>query len=182
LIKVAIFGGSFDPPHCGHYAISQSALDKLEIEKLIIVPTFLNPFKHSSLATPQMRLDWCKKVFNNKKIEVSSYEINFNRAIFSSQTVKYFKGLYDVKYLIIGADNLSSITRWHKFEWLDKNIIWVVASRDGFNLDTSMLKDSIILDISVKISSTDIRECSNLSYIDDKIVKEVDNIIQKGKV
>ena len=171
MIKVAIFGGSFDPPHRGHHTIVQSALEKLDIKRLIIVPTFLNPFKHSSLATPQMRFNWCKEVFDNKMVEVSSYEINFNRAIFSSQTVKYFKSLYDVKYLIIGADNLSSIDKWHKFEWLNQNIIWAVASRDGFDLDTSRLREYIILDISVDISSTKIRECNDLAYIDNTIKK-----------
>jgi len=182
LIKVAILGGSFDPPHCGHHAISQSALQNLEIKKLIVVPTFLNPFKQSSLATPQMRFNWCKIVFDDDRIEVSNYEINFNRAIFSSQTVKHFKNFYDVKYLIIGADNLSSITKWHNFKWLDRQIIWVIASRDGFDLDTSMLREFIKLDISVEVSSTQIRECNNLSYIDNKIVTEVENIIQKGKI
>ena len=172
MIKVAIFGGSFDPPHCGHHTISQSALDKLDIDKLIVVPTFLNPFKHSSLATPQMRFNWCKMVFDDNRVEVSNYEINFNRAIFSSQTVKYFKNFYDVKYLIIGADNLLSITKWHKFKWLDNQIIWVIASRDGFVLDTSMLREYIILDISVNISSTQIRECNDLNYINNTIKKE----------
>ena len=182
MIKVAIFGGSFDPPHCGHHAISQSALDKLDIDKLIVVPTFLNPFKHSSLATPQMRVEWCRLVFDRDDIEVSSYEINFNRAIFSSQTVKYFQNLYNVKYLIIGADNLPSITKWNKFEWLNQEIIWVVALRDGFNLDTSMLREHIILDISIEVSSSKIKECNDLTYIDDKIIIEVENIIQKGKI
>lgn len=181
MIKVAIFGGSFDPPHSGHYAISQSVLEKLEIDKLIIVPTFLNPFKQSSLATAQMRLDWCRRVFNNKSIEVDSYEIDLGRAVFSSQTIKHFKQLYDVKYLIIGADNLKSITKWHNFEWLNREIIWAVALRDGFEVNLSMLREYVIIDISIDISSSEIRECNNLKYIDNKIVTEVKNIIEKGK-
>lgn len=41
----AVFGGSFDPPHFGHLRIIESALAELEIDKLFVVPTFLNPFK-----------------------------------------------------------------------------------------------------------------------------------------
>ena len=44
-MRVAIFGGSFDPPHIGHEEIIKQSLAKLDIEALFVVPTFLNPFK-----------------------------------------------------------------------------------------------------------------------------------------
>lgn len=44
-MRVAIFGGSFDPPHIGHEKIIQKALEKLDIDVLFVVPTYLNPFK-----------------------------------------------------------------------------------------------------------------------------------------
>ncbi|HHE07967.1 MAG TPA: ribosome silencing factor RsfS, partial [Chlorobaculum parvum] len=44
-MKVAIFGGSFDPPHMGHQGIVQRAVEVLDIDKLIVLPAFLNPFK-----------------------------------------------------------------------------------------------------------------------------------------
>ena len=47
---VAIFGGSFDPPHKGHQRIVEKATEVLDIDKLIVVPAYLNPFKTSSLA------------------------------------------------------------------------------------------------------------------------------------
>jgi nicotinate-nucleotide adenylyltransferase len=57
LIKVAIFGGSFDPPHKGHQNIVQRALETLEIDKLIILPAYLNPFKQNSLASAKQFLN-----------------------------------------------------------------------------------------------------------------------------
>ena len=47
---VAMFGGSFDPPHLGHQRIVEKAIKSLEIDILLVVPAYLNPFKISSLA------------------------------------------------------------------------------------------------------------------------------------
>lgn len=48
-MKIAIFGGSFDPIHIAHKKIVETALKELDIDKLIIVPTYLNPFKKDFL-------------------------------------------------------------------------------------------------------------------------------------
>jgi len=186
LIKIAIFGGSFDPPHQGHQRIVEKALDVLEIDKLIIIPTFLNPFKNSSLATAAMRLSWCHKLFDQyPRVEVSDYEISLNKPVYTSESLRHFQELYDVKYLIIGADNLSSIEKWHSFEWLNQEISWVVAHRRDHPLETEMLRDWLPLDISVDVSSTDIRadikDGKELRYIDEKIVTEVASIIENNK-
>ena len=47
-LNVAIFGGSFNPPHKGHYAIIKSAIECEFIDFLIILPNFKNPLKHES--------------------------------------------------------------------------------------------------------------------------------------
>ncbi len=44
-MKIAIFGGSFDPIHTGHIKIIKKALKELDIDYIILVPTYLNPFK-----------------------------------------------------------------------------------------------------------------------------------------
>ena len=182
MIKVAIFGGSFDPPHQGHQLIVQKALEVLEIDKLIIIPTFLNPFKNSSLAKAQTRLSWCHKLFDQyPRIEVSDYEISLAKPVYTSESLRHFQKLYDVKYLIIGADNLSSIEKWHSFEWLNQEITWVIADRHKYALDIGMLREWLLLDISVDVSSTDIRDGKELRYIDEKIVTEVASIIENNK-
>ncbi len=180
MIKIAIFGGSFDPPHKGHQAIVDRALELLDIDKIIIVPTFLNPFKSSSLASPKERLEWCSRLFGNlHNVEVSDYEIILGRATYTSETLSYFQQKYSVEYLIIGADNLESIRKWHLFEEINQEIIWVVATRSRCDIDTSMLREYIILDVAVDVSSTDIRECNDLRHIDRRIAYEVSLIIKK---
>ena len=156
---IALFGGSFDPPHLGHKSIIKESLKILEIDRLIVVPTFLNPFKSSSEATPHQRLKWSKELFGTiSKVFISDYEINQGKATKTSQTLRHFQQSYHVKYIIIGADNLASIQIWHNFHILNREIIWIVATRERYALETTFLREFILLPIEVDISSTQIRE------------------------
>lgn len=171
---VAIFGGSFDPPHKGHQQIVKNATQNLEIDRLLVVPAYLNPFKTSSLASASKRLEWCRTLFSNSnKVIVDDYEIRQGKSTYTSQTVKHFSMLYHVKYLIIGADNLSALSQWHEFEALNAQITWVIVTREGYNLEVDGLRDWKILTLNTPISSTKIREEQDASHVDTKIEKSV---------
>jgi nicotinate-nucleotide adenylyltransferase len=162
---IALYGGSFDPPHIGHRKIVEEAIKKLEINRLIVIPTFLNPFKSSSFASPKERLKLSNEFFGKiPKVLVSSYEIEQNKATPTAQTLAYFQEKYDVKYIIIGADNLASITKWYNFNWLNSNIKWVIATRAGYNLETDALRDFKIIKVEIDISSTQIRDKETDEY------------------
>jgi nicotinate-nucleotide adenylyltransferase len=158
-LSVAIFGGSFDPPHKGHQQIVAQALETLDdIDKLIIVPAYLNPFKTETLASPRQRLTWCQTLFDNlESVEVSDFEIAEGKPTYTATTLKYFQQRYSVKYLIIGADNLEKIHTWHAFSWLNQQVTWVIASRAGYKKETSPLQNTIHLPVNKEISSTHIR-------------------------
>jgi len=176
---VAIFGGSFDPPHHGHQEIVDAAIKNLEIDTLLVVPAYLNPFKTSSLASAKIRLAWCHTLFDTlPKVQVNEFEIKEGKSTFTSDSVKHFNIAYDVKYLIIGADNLSSLTKWHHFEWLNENITWVIITRDGHHLDISALREWKVLTLDENISSTEIRTSKDLHYVDNKIKKSVKDILE----
>ncbi len=158
LETIALFGGSFDPPHFGHKSVVEEALKILDIDKLIVVPTFLNPFKKSSFFTAKERLNLTKELFKDfDRVVVDNYEIEEQRATPTAQTLKYFQQKYNVEYLIIGADNLEDIEKWHKFEWLNSQITWVVATRKGYEIKSNKLRDVKILEVEADISSTQIR-------------------------
>jgi len=77
---IALYGGSFDPPHLGHEAIVKALRELDFIEKVVVMPTFLNPFKESFTAPAELRLQWLKKIFSSyKDVEVSSYEVDLKK-------------------------------------------------------------------------------------------------------
>lgn len=180
-MRIAIFGGSFDPVHIGHKAIVKTALSELNIDKLIVVPTYLNPFKKSFYLKPQTRLKLLKKVFNNfEKVDICDYEVNKEKLSYSFDTVSYLKKLYSTNkiYFILGEDNLKNLDKWYKIEELKTLVEFVVVTRNGFKSErTEKFK---ILDIDINISSSLLRENMNLDYIPIEIKNDILNI-RKGK-
>lgn len=174
---VAVFGGSFDPPHLGHQEIVKAVLSELDIDYILILPAYQNPFKQAPFATAAQRLSWCKKVFDDKRIVVDSYEID-NEICYTYQSIEHFRSFYDVRYLIIGADNLEKITLWRNFEWLNDTIIWIIVTRGDNSVDTTALRSFKVLHIDVPISSTFVRENRDLSNIDAKIRDEVEKYFE----
>ncbi|WP_086244420.1 nicotinate (nicotinamide) nucleotide adenylyltransferase [Campylobacter devanensis] len=173
-MNIAIFGGSFDPPHLGHDMIVKEALKSLNINKLIIIPTFLSPFKSEFGAPPNLRLQWCRSLWENlsPKIIVSDYETSQNRAVTTIESVIYFKNKFNASriYLIIGADQLNSLHKWHRYDELKALVSFVVACRDGIKIDENLQK----LDINVKISSSKIKSELNFKHIPTAILDSVE--------
>jgi nicotinate-nucleotide adenylyltransferase len=179
---IAIFGGSFDPLHKGHKAIVVQALDRLTISKIVVVPTYLNPFKSSSLISTNKRLEFVRTSLNGiDNVVIDDWEIKSNRSVYTFETVKYLQEKYFVKYIIVGADNIEDLAKWSNFEWLNSNFIWVIASRKGYNISCSFLKKYINLEVNIDISSTQIRDGKKFDEIDENIVDSLREIIDNNK-
>jgi len=180
---IALFGGSFDPPHIGHKSVVEEALKVLDIDKLIVIPTFLNPFKSKSYFTTDERFKLSFELFEEfNKVVVDDYEIKEEKPTATAKTLRYFQQVYNVKYLIVGADNLENIEKWHEFEWLNSQVTWVVATRKGHSVQKDKLKDCKILSIDVDISSTEIRnnmtkESSYMSINEMSVEERAERIV-----
>ncbi len=167
---IALYGGSFDPPHLGHIHVVQAALQTLDIEKVIIVPAYVNPFKKGTHAPAQLRLKWLKQIFfNYKNVEVSDIETLASRAVKSIETVEHFSKLYKKIYFIIGADNLASLQKWHQFEALDRAVTWVVATREEIAIDAQYIQ----LQVDQPISSTQLRTQLDKEQLPDMVADEI---------
>lgn len=169
-MKLALYGGSFDPPHAGHVAVVQEALRVLPIDQLIIVPASRNPFKPSVTVDGRVRFEWLKEIFSSfEKVMVSDFEITQDRSVYTIETVKHFAPLCNELYLIIGADNLEKLPHWHNFDELNAMVHWVVADRDGIFVPKNMVR----LATHAPISSTDFRS-SNVSLgLEPEIEKKI---------
>jgi len=173
---IALFGGSFDPPHIGHEAIVKSLLDFKEIDEVVVMPTFLNPFKEISHAPSQIRFKWLEDIFSEfENVNVSGYEAGMRKKVPTIQTVKHLLKRYKKIYLVVGADNLPSIDRWEGFEELKELVTIVVATREDFVIDENFLK----LDIDVNISSTQLRKNIDISKLPKKCAKEIEKFYKE---
>jgi len=171
-MKVAIYGGSFDPPHIAHEEVIQKALQNLDIEALFVVPTYLNPFKKTFFASEKLRFKWVKKLLlPYPKAKIISYEVEQKRSVPTIETIKYLKSKYDLDkiYLIIGADNLKSLDQWKEYDELKKLVHFVVATRDKISIPKDLQK----LQINANISSTELRSDPKVEFLPRSIADEV---------
>ena len=91
--KIGILGGTFDPPHKGHLAISKFSLKKLKLNFIIWAITKKNPLKKKPTISLKERVLLSKKITKpNKKIKIKSYD----NQIRSSQTINLIKHLREL--------------------------------------------------------------------------------------
>jgi len=175
-LKIALYGGSFDPPHIGHKAIVE-ALEELDyIDKIIIMPTFLNPFKSESHAPSELRFKWLKEIFNKfKNVKIDRYEVEQNRQVPTIESVKYLLKTYKDIYLVIGADNLASLKEWNSYQELKDLVTFIVVPRDKILVD----KKFIQLEVDEKISSSELRDNINISMLPQVCAAEIEQYYKK---
>jgi nicotinate-nucleotide adenylyltransferase len=172
VLNIAIFGGSFDPPHLGHVKIVETALSQLELETLFVVPTYLSPFKESFSAPASMRLTWLQKLFlGTPKTEVLSFECDQHRQVPTIETVLHVKTLFPDAhvYLILGSDAYESLHLWKRYDELQTLVECVVATRHT----NAYPHDLKILPIHVNISSSKLREAFDEAFVPHIIREEV---------
>lgn len=171
-MAIAIFGGSFDPPHLGHVTVVWRALEMLAVERLYVVPAFVNPFKQGTHAPATMRLKWLKQIFSGQqRVQISPFEANAKKAVTTIETVTHFRQIDTNIYVIIGADNLPSLPRWHRFAELDRLVTWVVATREGCPVPPGMQT----LDVNIPVSSTLLRAGKKTDLIPPALKKEIED-------
>lgn len=171
--KIAIYGGSFDPPHKGHKLLACNLAEICGADKVIIIPTALSPFKESSGATAQERYEMCRLAFNEALFEVSDIEINRGGKSYTVDTLKAVKKLYPEAslYLFMGDDMFLSFNKWYKYKEILELCVPVAACRTENLEKLEMMKsfaktvlnlseDGAIICESVPIetSSSEIRE------------------------
>ena len=173
---IALFGGSFDPPHLAHEQLVRLALHLNGVEKVIVMPTYLNPFKSHSHAPSALRLQWLKSIFSlDTNVEVSDFEVNLKRKVPTIETVKFLLQSYKKIYLIIGADNLKSLKQWQNYEELKSLVTFVVASRDGIAIPHDFMQ----LKIDEDVSSTQLRNKIDRAKLNPVCADEIINFYKE---
>ena len=134
LNKIGILGGTFDPAHKGHIAISKEAIRTYKISKVIWAVTKKNPFKKKSFMTLKERIIYARAINkNNSRIKVNYYEdkIKSSRTI---NLINYIKknNKNSQLFFLMGADNLINFHKWHKWKLISKKCIILVFDRNGY--------------------------------------------------
>ena len=131
--KIGVLGGSFDPAHKGHLAISKKALQTYKLKKIIWAITLKNPLKKKNNTSISKRIQNCKKIIKlNNFIKIKFYEniIKSNKTI---DLINYLKRTTKSEiYFLMGADNLVNFHKWYKWKTISKKCKILVFDRHGY--------------------------------------------------
>ena len=136
-MKIGILGGTFDPIHNGHLYIATKAMEQFELSKVLFIPTAVSYMK-SGVSSANDRYEMTRLAIKDReKFEISDLEVFRGGNTYTCETVEELRKLYpeDKLYFIIGTDTLFMLEKWRNFEYLFKELIFVVASRDDDQLD-----------------------------------------------
>lgn len=175
-----LYGGTFDPPHRGHQMIVDRLVSLPYVDKVIVTPAWLNPFKSHSVASPAQRLRWCRMVFDHPKVYVDPGEIDAGETVYTAQTVQRLERTYDLRYIAIGSDNLTAIETWYNFDRLNREKTWLVFERAGYETGYEKLREYRRFALDAPVSSRAIRAGEHADALDPKIAPSVHTLLTKG--
>ena len=115
-MRIAVFGGSFDPVHTEHIKLVEFALAELNLDKLFVMPASAPPHKKGkALSSDEARLEMCRRAFAHlDKVVVSDYEIAKGGVSYTYLTCQHFKAQYkDAEiFWLVGTDMLRNFPTW----------------------------------------------------------------------
>lgn len=183
MVKIALFGGTFDPIHIGHLIAAEDIFRILKLNKIIFVPTGIPPHKtYKVLTDAKHRFAMVKlAIKGNPKFSISNYEIRKKEEAYSIDTVRYFKKRLGNKvklYFIIGSDIVSELHTWKDVKELIKLCNFIVMTRQGFKVPKEKIK-KIGKFIDIKSENISSREIRRLVKKDESIKYLVPKPVEK---
>jgi nicotinate-nucleotide adenylyltransferase len=163
MTRIALFGGSFNPPHVAHQLVALYVLETQPIDELWFVPTFVHPF-HKQLAPYEDRVAMCALAAAplGARVKVSRVEEELARQpdFVASRTFDLVELLLAQEpehefRLVIGADILRETDKWYRWPELAELAPPLVIGRSGFALPPGATETGIVMP---EISATRVRE------------------------
>lgn len=155
MMKIGIFGGTFDPVHNEHVSMASNAVKELNLDKLIVIPTYISPHKiGKNVTSGEDRLNMLKAAFSgDEKIEVSSYELDKGGVSYTYETILHFKNTYPLAeiYFLMGSDMLENFPTWKNPDVIIKNSTLVLTKRNNGNYNDDALRDVILKKYGAKV-------------------------------
>ncbi len=170
-MRLAVFGGTFDPPHNGHLALCLYARELLTADRLVISVSN-NPLKDNPLSSDRERVamtELLAETINGTGAvaEVCSWELNRGHPSYTIDLMAYLEEVYSSPdmTLLIGEDNYRNFRQWKSWEELIRRYHIIVFGRKpdgGADFDAAGLEslhDQRFrrIDFNLPLSSTEIR-------------------------
>jgi nicotinate-nucleotide adenylyltransferase len=138
-MKLALFGGTFDPIHNAHLSLARLAAGRFHLDRVLFVPAFHPPHKAGATHAPyEDRVRMAELACQDQpRFEVSRLEEGTAHSYSIDTIEKLRAGLAagDELYFLIGADAFAEIRTWHRWQDVARSVCFLVVSRPGHVYD-----------------------------------------------
>lgn len=133
-MKIGIYGGSFNPIHYGHLNVARTAMKELELDRLIVIPANVSPFKVDDEGGEVLwdRLELVKAAFaDDPRVTVDERELKRGGVSYTIDTVRELAAENPGAelYYLIGEDSEAGLPRWKEIDELKKLVTFKVFPR-----------------------------------------------------
>lgn len=147
-MRIGVFGGTFDPIHLGHLVAGQEVCSRLDLEKVLFVPTGVPPHKlNEQITAVEHRLAMVElAIASNPCFELSRVDVDRPGPSYTVDTLQLLLAQWPSStkpYFIMGLDSLAEITTWHRPERLIQLCRLAVVGRPGYNADLTELEAAL---------------------------------------
>ncbi len=177
--RTGILGGTFNPIHKGHIMLAEYVKSELDLDRIILVPTFTPPHKQSlDLASGEHRINMCRIACEKHNgFEVSNIEIERGGRSYTYETIISLKELYpdDELFFIVGADMFLTLDKWKHPEIIFDNSYIAAVPRDDSDYDIlNKFYTNVIINMGAKahILPEPVMQVSS-SYVRENIYNSV---------
>ena len=193
-MRIAMYGGTFNPIHLGHMNAAQAVVSALALDKLLLMPAGIPPHKAlpEGSATPAQRLEMCRMAAAAlERVEVCSIELERTGPSYTVDTLRELKQRYPEAdlWLVMGTDMVLSFDKWRQPEDIAKLCRLAVVARD--DADRARIREKaawleaeigagidVVENPAMPMSSTQVRE----SLSPDLLHPAVLDYIQRHKL
>lgn len=170
-MRVALFGGSFDPPHRGHVALARLARERLSLDRVLVAPVGVQPLKADAApASFEDRVAMTRLAFAGEPgVEISLVDAPradrcSNYTLDTLSMVRREMSPDDTLFCILGADSLLAIGKWHRAGDLLVFCDFIVGARPGFDLsraEAALPEGILAKPLPTALAHTEILELKN---------------------
>lgn len=170
-MRLGIFGGTFDPPHIGHFLAATDAADLLSLDRVLFIPASVQPLKSGATVTPATdRLEMTRRLVRGEaRFEADPIEVDRGGLSFTVDTLRALRERWKedpelALFLLIGEDAARSLQKWREPGEVQRLAEVIVLARDEAGEsprgDASLPRDAgrRVPSRRVDVSSTEVRQ------------------------
>ncbi|WP_169729009.1 nicotinate-nucleotide adenylyltransferase [Desulfatirhabdium butyrativorans] len=147
-MRIALFGGSFDPIHCGHLTAARRMIERCGMDRIVLIPAALPPHKRgrqiASVADRRAMIDLA--IGSDPDILVSDIEILREGPSYTIDTIENLLAAYpctDSLYLAMGSDAFVELDTWRDWERIPALVSILVLKRPSVETPGNLVDDRV---------------------------------------